>query len=254
MIRVHRTSTTPGVLVGQGQQQTQSDCLAYDQDPLAYISGRKHFQYRRYYRVAEVKTALRTIQSDKCCYCENKYRTPAYLHVEHFRPKGAVRQDQSSGDEYPGYYWLAYQWSNLLLACFDCNTSSKGTTFPLRDPAQRARSHHDNIGNEQPLYINPADEDPRKHIRFKRDTPFALTDVGRRTIDGLDLRRSALAEERLELFAAIEVIVSILKQPHKSDNQDLQQDARGYLRKAIQPTSKFSSMVLDYVILNGLTL
>jgi hypothetical protein len=48
--------------------------------------------------------------------------------------------------EQPGYFWLAYVWANLFLACQLCNQSFKKNLFPLADPAKRARSHLHDLG------------------------------------------------------------------------------------------------------------
>lgn len=188
----------------------------------------------------------------KCCYCETKLNTPAYLHVEHFRPKAAVRQSRTENDEYPGYYWLAYCWENLLLACFDCNTTHKGTLFPLEVPSQRARSHTDDVTREREQFVNPSAEDPRNHIRFEGDLPVALTERGHLTIEGLCLRRSALREERLVWFQLVERHIDIVKAIPSPDIEALQDEARNFVKAAMEPDAKFSSMVMDCVTRRGL--
>jgi len=62
--------------------------------------------------------------------CEGKVVGLADLHVEHYRPKGKVtvrtdENDQTSREviDHPGYFWLAYEWYNLILSCPYCNTS-----------------------------------------------------------------------------------------------------------------------------------
>jgi hypothetical protein len=60
----------------------------------------------------------------KCAYCEERIKT----YIEHYRPKGSVQ-----GSRHGGYYWLCYEWSNLLPACHECNKfgGGKGTQFPV---------------------------------------------------------------------------------------------------------------------------
>ena len=164
--------------------------------------------------------------------------------MEHFRPKGAVRQSTNAGIEYPGYYWLAYSWENLLLACQACNTK-KGTKFPLRNPEQRARSHHDALTFEQILFVNPAEEDPREHIRFDNDAPYPLTDCGRQTINDLQLRRDGLTEERLRYIGFLNSHINILKDKSSSNLPGLKQEAERFLRKALQHDEPFSAMIKD---------
>jgi hypothetical protein len=31
--------------------------------------------------------------------------------------------------EHPGYYWLAYEWTNLLPSCYDCNSFRRHGTM-----------------------------------------------------------------------------------------------------------------------------
>ena len=76
----------------------------------------------------------------------------AYGDVEHYRPKAGYRQDAEDPLGRPGYYWLAYEWSNLLFCCQICNQRFKRNLFPLVDPARRAETHHDDLSSEQPLF------------------------------------------------------------------------------------------------------
>ena len=252
MIRIHRISPAPAILRKQGLAQMKLDCAAYDKTPQEYKSGRRHFDVKGYYKRKAVKDILLNMHHDKCCYCESKITTSAYLHVEHFRPKAAFRQGHAGKDEIPGYYWLAYCWRNLLLACFDCNSTYKGAIFPLANPTRRARSHNDDISRERRLFVNPAEENPRRHIRFQADLPVARTRKGRHTIEGLGLRRPNLTETRLEWFNIVHRLIDMVKLKPSSDNRALQREARRLIAKAMKPDAKFSSMVLDLVASRGL--
>ena len=80
----------------------------------------------------KVKEALEIIYKEKCGYCESKVKHCATLQVEHYRPKNKVDDQDSPTD---GYYWLASEWSNLLLSCPRCNQQgAKGNKFPLYRP------------------------------------------------------------------------------------------------------------------------
>ena len=155
--------------------------------------------------------ALMTMHHHKCCYCETSLFTSAYLHVEHFRPKSAVRQSRDHEQEYPGYFWMKYSWQNLLLACFDCNSGHKGTLFPLEDPARRARSHKDDLSAEHPVFIGPSLEDPREHISFVNGYPKGLSERGCQTIKLLGLRRTKLEEQRQEWKEVVERTIDIIE-------------------------------------------
>jgi uncharacterized protein (TIGR02646 family) len=254
MIQVRRPNNGPAVLKRLGEKQTRLDCAAYDVCPGDYQSGKESFSKRSYYNKEEVKRLLVSIHHSKCCYCEQRFRTLAYLHVEHFRPKAGVRQTRGQrNNELPGYYWLAYSWQNLLLSCYDCNCQFKRTLFPLANPADRARSHHDDITREHPFFVDPAAEDPRNHIVFDGDLPIGLTEKGRMTIEGLGLRRNQLREERLELLELIDTYYEILQLPDESPiSAQLRATARQRIDAATRPDAKFSSMAIDYVACRGL--
>ncbi len=73
----------------------------------------------------------------KCVYCESLITNNHPGDVEHFRPKGRVTDlnnkpvmIKSNGKEvsHPGYYWLAYEISNLMPSCEDCNRPSSGNS------------------------------------------------------------------------------------------------------------------------------
>ena len=98
--------------------------------------------YRDPYRTAD-GTASRVIDKlndwyyFKCAYCERIYK----LDVEHYRPKGEVRDENNNivqvanyagaMIDHPGYYWLCYEWSNLLPSCITCNREGgKNSKFP----------------------------------------------------------------------------------------------------------------------------
>jgi uncharacterized protein (TIGR02646 family) len=243
------------MLLTRGVEQTREDCTAYDNSPDDYDSGAKKFDSdRKIYGAKSVKNALLRAQHDKCCYCESTFRSTSYGAVEHYRPKGSVKQALGQPESYPGYYWLAYDWSNLLVSCEVCNTSYKGILFPLVDHETRARSHHDQLDLEQPLFINPAIDDPRSHIRFRGETPEPRSDVGRVTIQSLGLRRSELEEDRRERLAELMVLRDVVELQQNSTDpniQDLVQQAQDFLASAILPQAEYSSMAQDFLESNG---
>ena len=251
MIRIHRPGRVPARLKRLGEKQTLLDCRAYDASPDDYHSGNKIFRKRNYYNAHAVKDVLIAMHCSKCCYCEKRYTTRAYLHVEHFRPKSGFRQARKqTKDELPGYYWLAYRWENLLLSCYDCNSRHKRTFFPLSNPKKRARSHHIDIAEEHPVLVNPAEEDPRGHIRFDEDLPTGTSRRGRATIARLGLRREHLREDRLKLLGQIKRYVEIVElsteYPDFTELQVIALKSRNLISDAKQRDAEFSGMVIDY--------
>lgn len=185
----------------------------------------------------------------KCAYCEQKilYVTRAGEveqldqagDVEHFRPKGRLTdQNHKSvrykidGQEYdhPGYYWLAYDPMNLLLACAACNRPwtnalnrlyGKWDMFPITDERNRANCPADLSGRapdqqEKPLLINPLDPNykPEKHFSFKPKTGelIAKTVEAQTCIDLLGLNRDGLLDARKTLYLHIEMLLAKINQ------------------------------------------
>lgn len=115
------------------------------------------------YRKEEVKGTLKSLFYDKCAYCESKVTHISYPHIEHWRPKKAVYEDKN----HPGYYWLASEWDNLLLACSICNSQRyKGNKFPIEVTSKYATKSNHSITMETPLLINPCLEDPEYHLEY----------------------------------------------------------------------------------------
>jgi uncharacterized protein (TIGR02646 family) len=250
MIRIVKPVTAPKMLA-KGVEQTRKDCATYDNSPTDYQSRRKTLSIdSKIFGAKSVKNALLRIQHNKCCYCESKFRHTSYGAVEHYRPKGSVKQAPGQREEYPGYYWLVYDWNNLLVSCEVCNTSYKGVMFPLVDDSIRARSHHHNIALEQPLFLNPAAEHPRDHIRFRGDAPEPITEVGRATIQGLGLQRSDLEENRRHRLMELKRLRDFIELEKGSvdlNAQTLVQRAREHLAAAARPEAEYSSMVRDFL-------
>jgi hypothetical protein len=73
----------------------------------------------------QTKELLHKYQNGKCCFCERRRDAKLEADVEHFRPKLKVTENAG----HPGYWWLAYEWSNLLFACKACNSGHKKTIF-----------------------------------------------------------------------------------------------------------------------------
>lgn len=252
MIRVQRPDNGPQSLKASGERQTKRDCEAYDVCPGDYCSGKASFPKRKYYSEKKVKDLLVAVHHSKCCYCERRFWETDNLDVEHFRPKGGIRQafDQAN-DEPPGYYWLAYRWENLLLSCNPCNRRYKKTFFPLENPEERARSHHDDVTRERPLFVDPVSQDPREHIRFDDDTPKGISLQGRMTIAGLCLGRAALQGDRRDHLDKIRKSYEVLKlaatHPEIPELCAMADEARGLIEAAMRPDATFSSMVTDYI-------
>ena len=230
------------MLRDRGRRKRTGLCSAYTRSPADYQAGTKTFKFDSgVYGHKTVKQALIKAQYGKCCFCESKGRHIAHGDVEHFRPKAGYRQKPSDPLAKPGYYWLAYEWSNLLFCCQLCNQRFKGNLFPLRDSRRRAVSHRDELFPERPLLINPAEVDPVDHISFRAEVPNAVDNSpeGKNTIEVLGLARQALIEQRLERLALLEhayIVANITPPLPQSDR------AKAVLKKATQDSAEYAAM------------
>jgi uncharacterized protein (TIGR02646 family) len=213
-----------------------------------YIAGERNFSFTAAYRSDGVKTALRNDQHNKCCFSEAKF-VGDDSHVEHFRPKGQVDEWPSGFSYKPGYYWLAYNWTNLFLCKSTINSSFKRNFFPLVDELQRNFSHLD-TQIEVPLLVDPAVDNPRDHIKFIGDEPVGSTVQGKCTIQLLNLRSPELEEARRTRLKILKMFKESVEKALKDGytvNEPHVADAINELRGFTQPHSEFSSMAIDFL-------
>lgn len=205
----------------------------------------------------DVKRRLLDDQHGKCIYCECLL-TGDYGHIEHFRPKGGYTIPGDRTLHKPGYYWLAYQWKNLLLSCSKCNTSFKQNHFPLADESVRDIQHR-RTRQEEPLLINPSQEDPRRFIEFQEYLLVPREKKGSRvnrkgatTIEVLRLNeRPELVKRRRRVWEAhhhwehIQVagMLLMLRQPGNAGSF-LLRTANHELHAMEAPDAEFSGMFL----------
>lgn len=100
---------------GKGAKQAARDVAARQGNPDVDLAFPGHWNE------CDVRGALHAMQGFACAYCQSELGRERG-EVEHFRPK--------KGGPVGGYFWLAYEFSNLLLSCRWCN-NSKGDRFPL---------------------------------------------------------------------------------------------------------------------------
>jgi len=250
MIRIKKPAAPP-ILKNRGSQATKELCEAY-------VRGDRKFKFdNTIYGAKSVKNALRHAQHGKCAFCESKFAHVAFGDVEHFRPKGGYHQKAGKPLETPGYYWLAYEWSNLFASCQLCNQRHKKNLFPLENPDRRAKSHHHRIDDEKPLLIDCGAEDPETLIGFREEYAFAIDGNirGNKTITILQINRQELVEARRThlksieyLKRAIDFLSDRILQAVNSANSaldDLQADLKRYrseLDAFTRDESAYSSM------------
>jgi hypothetical protein len=115
VIRVLRSNTIPAILDTDGRRRRDEHVAQHSNGDTSFVFDRAVYGH------TDVKAALRLAQHDKCGFCESKISHIAFGDVEHFRPKSAIRNAPGEALVSPGYFWLAYDWGNLLFACECCN-------------------------------------------------------------------------------------------------------------------------------------
>ncbi len=187
----------------------------------ALSEGERH-QVLRLYADDAVKAALEELFSDKCAYCETKVAAGSDWDVEHFRPKGGVAERE----DHPGYYWLAYEWTNLYLSCTHCNqarrdrplwaepttgpSGGKLDQFPVEDESTRALRPEDRLESERPLLLDPCHDRPEDHLKFGIDGSVVAVHggpTGEASIRVFHLSRRRLKKRRRE---KVEEVTSLL--------------------------------------------
>ncbi len=243
MIQLRRQAQAPNILADAGAVRTRQLCDQFDADRAAYQGARAGFQFdSTIYGHPSVKEALKRMQHNKCCFCEAYVPHISSGDVEHYRPKAGFRQQEDGELERPGYYWLAYDWENLLFCCELCNRRHKRNLFPLADPGRRARNHAGPIAQESPLFVNPAAEDPAQSISFHDEVPFPVdgSPRGAATIRALGLDRRELSEDRLEHLQRIRLVIKLaLLSPDTADGRQ----ARSLVERACSDGGEYAAMV-----------
>lgn len=173
-----------------------------------------------------VRQVLRQVYHSKCAFCESKVER---FEVEHYRSKGSYPikgegADLEESEKHSGYYWLAYEWSNLLCSCGECN-SKKSSHFPVQNKRvteppkilqnwlsqgakkeelpDLSRIHEESLANslllmaEEPVLLNPELDNPEELLHFCFTGEIDSDNFrGKKTIQICDLDREQLITSR----------------------------------------------------------
>ncbi len=145
----------------------------------------EHYFESRIYNTA-AKPELKPLYHGKCAYCESMMSDDAFT-VEHYRPKRGSHS----------YYWLGYEWSNLLPVCKKCN-HAKGDRFPVGVPSRvlpdsdkkgrvknpqllpngdldidAMKADHPYLLGEKPYLLHPEIDEPEEFLYVKRTGELA---------------------------------------------------------------------------------
>ncbi len=125
---------------------------------------------------SRVEDKLALAYKNKCAYCERLCKAD----IEHYRPKKGVVEAPA----HPGYYWLCYEWSNLIPSCITCNREgAKHNQFPIIGtrvvaptllPDQSldllsCKASNTPLLNETPFLLHPEVDRPEDFFTFELD-------------------------------------------------------------------------------------
>jgi uncharacterized protein (TIGR02646 family) len=192
----------------------------------------------------------------KCAYCETLFIVDQHGDIDHFRPKGRVSDAGHqiirlpSGHPHPGYFWLAYDWTNLLPACVKCNQRSRGPDGRIygkldRFPVIGAHVSDPDVDIdtlERPLLLHPLKDDPADHLRMDIGTGLLSwrSERGRATIEILGLNRERLPEMRRTTYENVLArIAELRKAVDDGDTPTIRRDLR-HLQEQTNGTAPYS--------------
>jgi len=149
------------------------------------------------YAHKKVKEKLQKAYSEKCCYCNSDFGATSYINIEHYRPKSI-------------YYWLGYEWDNLLHCCSICNTN-KSNKFPVENEIEIDIDM--NLDNEKPLILNPEKDNLLDFYEFNIDGEIFAKNSNKKaekTIEICKLERIGLLKARKRVIDSILRAVGIV--------------------------------------------
>ncbi|HBY7913549.1 HNH endonuclease [Acinetobacter baumannii] len=197
--------------------------------------------YNDRYKTKDIRTALMKIYHNKCAYCESNEEL---LHIEHYRPKK------------PYYYWLAYSWDNLLVACHFCNIN-KNNIFHIENSFRA--SFKPSIKNilsintlsflydkfENPKTINVENFDPYPYLEYFNNGKIRSNHPRvRHTINICDLNRVKLKDKRRRIIDDFrkEVIIAHREKDKVKRQAKLEQVIESFFSKTEEPERSFLAL------------
>ena len=204
------------------EEATEDIIAEYETSQTATINSRLYKALKK-----EVYFNDEGVFRGKCAYCEQKISGDQHGDIEHFRPKKRVTDEnnnlvqiESEGETkpHPGYYWLAYDWRNLLPSCQICNQPSstlrdepigKRNRFPISGPRAIRPGEE---AEEEPLLINPTVDDPNEHLRLEAHSGVLapITDKGAMSIEILGLNERGLPGRRAAAYEQTKARLTVL--------------------------------------------
>ncbi|MCT4600045.1 MAG: hypothetical protein N4A32_04025 [Marinifilaceae bacterium] len=176
--------------------------------------------YRDVYKTVDgnrsrVEDKLSLTYYNKCAYCERICKAD----IEHYRPKLKVSEDSS----HDGYYWLCYEWTNLIPSCITCNRDGgKHNHFPILGTRvfnppelvnreldlEKFKANKSPLIDEKPYLLHPEIDNPDLFFEFVLDDNHKGIRIkgidnegrGNKTIEICKLNRQEVVLDRKKLI------------------------------------------------------
>lgn len=156
---------------------TRDLCAKQSDERTAFINANRCNSWAH----AEVLEALRAPAGNKCWYSEVLLEGED-PNVDHFCPKGRVKEVdenlEATGNESPGYWWLAFEYRNYRLACVHSNQrrvdkdtqGGKWDFFPIANNRAPEKTDWSSIkSQEAPLALDPCSLSDARLLCFDSD-------------------------------------------------------------------------------------
>jgi uncharacterized protein (TIGR02646 family) len=240
MIEIKRQNPPPSILQSPQVKKTKQELRR------RVSSGEKlkSDNFPAHWSDQNLRSQLWEMQHGKCCYCERSIQIKWESDVEHFRPKTEIAE---LPNDQLGYWWLAYEWTNLFLSCQNCNRVKK-THFPVINEVDRARQESDDLSKEDSYLINPETSEPEDHFLYdwvqKKKIGIVFlkgkTEKGEQTIKILNLNRNELLHERTEIIQDLQLLAWSMIKAKEEGNLELIQRRKDEIWKATSSKRKFA--------------
>jgi uncharacterized protein (TIGR02646 family) len=258
MIRIKRSDDVPASLLSDAVKTTRKEIedIAAKEKPMSK-------QFPAFWGKKDVRAALWIMQNKKCCYCERRRDMNRESDIDHFRPKAEV----TMAPNHKGYWWLAYDWKNLLFCCRYCNQSYKLNHFPVPDEGKRVGGAAQPLAQERAYLLDPCsdDDDPEScftyyvkelrlaagekeflvYVQPRPDDDWKKQRAGK-TIEVLGLNRTDLLEERGKCVEKLRMLVIKMHAARQIMARDKESEAAGEIYQATRASQSFAGFCREY--------
>ncbi|MFP5439050.1 MAG: hypothetical protein ACLGH8_14815 [Bacteroidia bacterium] len=185
----------------------------------------------------ELKNHLSSLSNNKCWYTES-INAAAHCHVDHFRPKNEVRDE--NGNVLDGYWWLAFDWLNYRFVGPAPNVRKKSYFHVVAD---RAINYGDVCENEDILFLDPIDINDPDELAFTNEGLIKpkSDDVNSRnynrvtySIRRLNLNAPSLIDVRKDKYHRTTVLIIQIKRLLHLQNQNFDISRKNDISKAMR--------------------